>query len=302
MVEAAHPSILQATYGNATIAFLLKERSNTMRTLVSCLLITLLSFGLLINEAAAKRFGGGRSFGVQRSQSSMFSPNKAQSATPLGQRTNNPSKWGGMLGGLLIGGLLASLFMGHGLATGLMTWLIIGALVFFIVSFYRKRMQPGLQSRQSSPYNQSPLNNFTQSFNSSTDTSSNSSFTYPADFTPASFLREAKVKFNRLQTAYDEKNLQDLKEFTAPEVFAEIKMQLDERGDAPNKTEVITLDAELLDISKQTNSFIASVHFTGSIKENDDPISPLDEIWHFRQFDNNKEWVVGGIQQEDLQS
>ncbi|WP_040535978.1 Tim44 domain-containing protein [Legionella drancourtii] len=276
-----------------------------MRTLISCLLITLLSFCLLINEASAKRFGGGRSFGVQRSQSSMFSPNKAATASPLGQRTKNPSKWGGLLGGLLIGGLLTSLFMGHGLASGLMTWLILGAVIFFAVNFFRKRMQPGMQTGQASPFSQqqSPFSNFTQAFNSNTAMSSSSnSSAMPTDFSPASFLREAKVKFNRLQTAYDEKNTQDLREFTAPEVFAEIKMQLDERGDAPNKTEVITLDAELLDISKQTNSLIASVRFTGSVKENDEPTTKIDEIWHFRQFDNNKEWVVGGIQQNDFQS
>lgn len=98
-----------------------------------------------------------------------------------------------------------------------------------------------------------------------------------------------------------QKNLQDLSEFTAPEVFAEIKMQLEERGNASNKTEVITLDAKLLDVSKQSNSLIASVHFTGSIKEDDEPISQLDEIWHFRQFPNSTQWVVGGIQQEVFQ-
>jgi len=272
-----------------------------MRTLVSCLLITLLSFGLLVNEASAKRFGGGRSFGVQRSQSSMFSPNKAQTTNPaFGQRSNNTSRWGGLLGGLLIGGLLTSLFMGHGLGSGIMSWLIIGAIIFFAVNFFRRKMQPGMQSGQSTSSNQSPFSNFTQAFSANQASAGSSTASdYPPGFSPATFLREAKVKFNRLQAAYDESNLQDLKEFTAPEVFGEIKMQLDERGNEPNKTEVITLDAELLDVSKQTNSYMASVRFTGTIKENNDPISQLDEIWHFRQFDNNNEWVVGGIQQND---
>ncbi|MFJ1269517.1 Tim44 domain-containing protein [Legionella lytica] len=275
-----------------------------MRTLISCLLITILSFGLLVNEAAAKRFGGGRSFGVQRSQSSMYSPNKVQKTTPLGQRANNTSKWGGLLGGLLIGGLLTSLFMGHGFGTGIMTWLIVGAIIFFAVNFFRRRMQPGMQTgQQNRAFNQqqSPFNNFTQAFNNSGANSSGAA-DVPAGFSPANFLREAKVSFNRLQAAYDEKNTQDLREFTAPEVFAEIKMQLDERGNEPNKTEVINLEAELLDISRQTNSYIASVHFTGSIKENDEPMTQLDEIWHFRQFDGNSAWVVGGIQQNEFQS
>jgi len=274
-----------------------------MRTLISGLLIALLSFGLIINEAAAKRFGGGRSFGVQRSQSSLFSSNKTQNTSAFGQKAP-ASKWGGMLGGLLVGGLLASLFMGHGLASGLMSWLLIGVVLFFVINFFRKRMQPGYQSAaaSSSSPNMFQQNAFNTNPGSSYASSNSNNFSdYPAGFVPEVFLRDAKVKFNRLQAAYDQKNLQDLEEFTAPEVFAEIKMQLDERGTALNKTEVSSLDAQLLDVSRQSNSNIASVRFTGLIKENDEPMTQLDEIWHFRQFDNSPEWVIGGIQQEVIQ-
>lgn len=274
-----------------------------MRNFLSYMLIALLSFGLVINEASAKRFGGGRSFGVQRSQSSLFSSNKTTNTAALGQKSGN--KWGGMLGGLLVGGLLASLFMGNGLANGLMTWLILGAVLFFIVSFLRRRMNPGMQASGSNAFRQNAsFSNFNQPFaNSSAGNTSygDTTSSYPAGFEPERFLRDAKVCFIRLQTAYDQKNIQDLTAFTAPEVFGEIKMQLDERGDAPNKTEVINLNAELLDVSKQFDSTIASVRFTGTIKENDDPSISLDEIWHFRQFGNSKEWVVGGIQQEVIQ-
>lgn len=273
-----------------------------MRTFISYLLIGLLGFGLLVNEASAKRFGSGRSFGVQRSQSSLFSQNKVQKSSFIGQNTKNPSRWGGILSGLLIGGLLTSLFMGHGFASGILSWLVVAALLFFIIGFFRKRMQPGFQSGYSRPVNQNPFSQFSQSFQGSTmGGSSDNVALYPSGFDPDAFLREAKVTFNRLQAAYDQKNTQDLSDFTAPEVFAEIKMQLDERGNAPNKTEVITLNAELLDVSRQSNSMIASVRFSGAVKENDEPVSQLDEIWHFRQFDNNRQWLVGGIQQEVFQ-
>ncbi|KTD65075.1 Tim44 domain-containing protein [Legionella shakespearei] len=269
-----------------------------MRTLFISFLIALLSFGLFINEASAKRFGGGRSFGVQRSQSSLFSSHKTQNTASMAQKSNR-GKWGGMLGGMLVGGLLASLFMGNGLANGLMTWLILGSVLFFVVSFLRRKMQPGLQSAQPNAFRQSnPFNNFTQAYANSS--SSNQSNIDQADFAPDSFIRNAKKCFIRMQAAYDQKNLEDLNSFTAPEVFAEIKMQLEERGDAPNITEIIHLDAELLDVSKQADSTISSVRFTGSIKENGET-SSLDEIWHFRQFSKNGEWVVGGIQQEVFQ-
>ena len=74
-------------------------------------------------------------------------------------------------------------------------------------------------------------------------------------------------------------------------------MQLDERGNELNQTEIINLNAELLDMSNQAYSKVASVRFTGSIKENNE-LNQLDEIWHFRQLENSTEWLVGGIQQE----
>ncbi len=267
-----------------------------MRSFLSCFLIALLSLGLFVNEASAKRFGGGRSFGVQRSQSSLFSSNKTQNTAAMGKSVNK-GKWGGILGGMLVGGLLASLFMGNGLANGLMTWLILGSILFFIVSFLRKRMQPGMQANQTNAFRQNSFANFTQAQTNSSSSSSQ----LPADFVPEQFLRQAKVNFLRLQAAYDQKNIQDIQAFTVPEVFAEIQMQFDERGDEPNTTEVINLNAELLDVSKQTLSTIASVRFTGSVKENNEAFEPLDEIWHFYQFANSKEWVVGGIQQEVYQ-
>ncbi|KTD36775.1 transmembrane protein [Legionella nautarum] len=270
-----------------------------MRSFFIYLLIGFLSFGLVVNEASAKRFGGGRSFGVQRSHSSLFSPRATpQPMKSLGQRANS-NKWRGVLGGLLAGSLLASLFMGNGLGSGLLSWLILGSIAFFLINFFRRRMQPGLQSAQTAHYGKSSFNNQNSQFYAG---SANNNFSnYPRDFDSEAFLRDAKVKFIRLQAAYDQKNLQDLNDFTAPEVFAEIKMQLDERGQEPNKTEVINLNAQLLDVSRQADSTMASVRFTGVIKENQEPAIQFDEIWHFRQFFNNQAWVVGGIQQDVYQ-
>jgi predicted lipid-binding transport protein (Tim44 family) len=262
-----------------------------MRYIIFCLLITLLTFGLVVNEAAAKRFGGGRSFGVQRSHSSLFSPNKAQS-TPSFTKNVNKNRWGGMLGGLLIGGLLGSLLMGHGFASGMMSWLILAAAAYFIINFFRRRVQPAMQTAQQPSSFQS---NTANQFYSSPSANSSS-----VRFDEDAFLRHAKVCFIRLQAAYDQENLEDLQAFTLPEVYAEIKMQLDERGGELNTTEVIDLKVELLDLSKQAFSSMASVRFTGSIKENNQ-LNPLDEIWHFRQLDKNSDWLVGGIQQDTPQ-
>lgn len=265
-----------------------------MRKLIGCLLIAFVTFGLLIHEASAGRFGGGRSFGVQRSHSSLFSPRATQGGQSFGQRSNT-GKWGSALGGLVAGGLLASLFMGHGLGSGLLSWLVLGGLAFVVLGFLRKRMQPTFQTAEANSFRH---NGFTQATDFRAAAANSTYSSRPAGFVPETFLRAAKVTFIRLQAAYDQKNMQDLAEFTAPDVYAEIKMQLDERHQEPNKTEVVSLEAELLNVEKQANGTIASVRFTGFIKENTDPMKPLDELWHFRQFATQDQWLVAGIQQE----
>lgn len=263
-----------------------------MRTLLLSLIIGMLSFGLIANEALAKRFGGGRSFGVQRSHSSLFS-SKPHPHKSIGQGTKS-HKWRGFLGGLLAGGLLASLFMGHGLGTGILSWLFVGIALLFLINLLRRRFQPSWQSANTTSQ-QTPFSWKNSNFTAyQGDTLRSSTL---INFVEEDFLREAKTKFIRLQAAYDQKNTKDLQEFTAPEVFAEIKMQLDEDNHTHNRTEVLHLEATLLDISEQIDSIIASVRFTGSIKENEDPVSSLDEIWHFRKFRGMEQWVVGGIQQ-----
>lgn len=268
-----------------------------MRTLLSCVLMMLLTLGLTTSDVYAKRFGGGRSFGVQRSHSSLFSPKQSANSSAYKQRSG-VNKWGGVLGGMLVGGLLASLFMGHGLASGLFSWLLVGGIALFLFSLWKRKTQPGFQA--------SPAGNFKSFFDHSPTGPFSFQPDHPPSSTPASFppgfsaepfLRDAKIKFIRLQAAYDQNNLQDLRDFTAPEVFGEIKMQLDERGNEPNTTEVLEIHAELLDVSHQVDSYMASVRFTGRVIEDHNPPTSIDEIWHFRQFSPQGEWVVGGIQQ-----
>ena len=265
-----------------------------MRNIISFLIITVFAFGLVINEASAKRFGGGRSFGTQRSMSSFSSSPSKQSSNFMGK---GASKWGGVLGGLLIGGLLASLFMGNGLASGLLSWLAIGVVILLLVNFFRRKMQPSYQTAQSSEFGQNNIDslkrNISEKYQQFTESSERS---YPQGFVAEDFLRDAKVKFIRLQAAYDQADLDDIREFTTPEVLAEIQMQFQEREEN-NITEVVTLNAELLDSSTEANVTSASVRFTGQIKENSDQAGPLNEIWHFRKSIDNPNWVVSGVQQ-----
>lgn len=269
-----------------------------MRTIIYFLVITLFTFGLVINEASAKRFGGGRSFGTYRSANSYSAPK--QNFNTMG-KANNKSRWGGMLGGLLVGGLLASLFMGNGFASGMLSWLIIGVLVLVCVNLFRRKNQPSYQSASNhAAYNQPNSNSNSMDFKAFTNlsNSSSSSNSSSLNIDEAGFLRDAKVKFIRLQEAYDKKNLDDISTFTMPEIFAEIKIQFEERENDYNHTDVVKLDAKLLDASTEENSQLASVLFSGVIKEENNAAESFEEVWHFKKEADENNWKVSGVQQQ----
>ena len=124
----------------------------------------------------------------------------------------------------------------------------------------------------------------------------------PADFPVEGFLRSAKTTFIRLQAANDRKDLNDIREYTTPEMFAEISMQLQERGAVPQKTDVVAIDGELLEVANEGDFAIASVRFTGQLRENNGAPDSVDEIWHVQKDlrDNKSVWLLAGIQQTVL--
>ncbi|VVD82869.1 membrane protein [Pandoraea iniqua] len=124
-------------------------------------------------------------------------------------------------------------------------------------------------------------------------------FGVPAGFDVEGFLRSAKVYFNRLQAAWDKGDQADINEFTTPQMFAEIKMDLEERGKSTNRTDVVQLDAELLGIEQTTSEYMASVRFSGLIRETEGAAAePFNEVWNLtKPVTGNAGWVLAGIQQ-----
>ncbi|HRF06082.1 TIM44-like domain-containing protein [Accumulibacter sp.] len=121
----------------------------------------------------------------------------------------------------------------------------------------------------------------------------------PQDFDAAGFVRNAKVSFIRLQAANDAGNLDDIREFTTPEMFAEIKMAIAERGDAAQETDVVTIEAEVLDVAEEASRYVVSVRFSGLIREDTDAAAEaIDEVWHLVKPRQGKGgWLLAGIQQ-----
>jgi predicted lipid-binding transport protein (Tim44 family) len=120
----------------------------------------------------------------------------------------------------------------------------------------------------------------------------------PAGFDVESFVRNAKVNFIRLQAANDAGNLDDIREFTTPEMFAEIKMEMADHV-AGGQTDVVTINGEVLDVAEEASRYVVSVRFNGLIREAANaPAEPFDEIWHMvKPRDGSRGWVLAGIQQ-----
>lgn len=121
----------------------------------------------------------------------------------------------------------------------------------------------------------------------------------PADFDTAAFERNAKVNFIRLQAANDAGDLDDIRQFTTPEMFAELKMELAERGTAVQKTEVMNIKAEVQEVDENADRYLVSVRFTGTMRDGTaEPEESFDEVWHLmKSRTGNAGWVLAGIQQ-----
>jgi predicted lipid-binding transport protein (Tim44 family) len=282
-----------------------------MKRFLLLLAITLTSFSLLAASAEAKRFGGGGSFGKQRSMAPQQAP-RVPAATPAptpGATPASPAgnRWLGPLAGLALGAGLGALFAGGGLGGamgGILMAVLAGVAVMFLLSLLRKKQpQPAMQyagaeAQYGNPQPvQQPLSGGAISAASSSQAGN-----IPADFPVESFLRSAKTSFIRLQAANDRKDLDDIREYTTPEMFAEVSMQLQERDDAPQKTDVLNIHGELLQVVNEGDYAIASVRFTGQLRENNGAADPVDEIWHVQKNlrDDKSVWLLAGIQQTTL--
>lgn len=277
-----------------------------MKNFLMSLIIVLTCMSLLSTVAEAKRFGGGASFGKSRAMPAKQAQ-RAPAAAPAPAPASAGNKWLGPLAGLAIGAGLATMFagggmggMGGGMSFILMALLAAGVIMFLISKFKNSQQNSMQYAGGSAPYSP-PQPVLEQSFGSGAATSNAGNI--PQDFPVESFLRNAKMSFIRLQAANDSKDINDVREYTTPEIFAEISMQMQERGNAMQKTEVININAELLEIANEGDYTIANVRFTGQLSENGGTPENVDEIWYIQKNlqQANAAWLLAGIQQTNLQ-
>jgi predicted lipid-binding transport protein (Tim44 family) len=118
------------------------------------------------------------------------------------------------------------------------------------------------------------------------------------NFDVSKFLRSANTYFLRLQVAWDRGDLNDIREFASREIYVEFKSQLKQRGAGPNKTGIDALDAELLKLESGDGLYVASVKFSGMIREENHAAKPFMEVWSLTKAVASAEgWTLAGIQQ-----
>jgi predicted lipid-binding transport protein (Tim44 family) len=243
---------------------------------------------LAMPEVEARRFGGGRNIGIQRNVQK--APPAATPAKPAQQQAAAGSKWGPILGGLALGGILAYLFSGQGLAAVL----LFGLLAFAAVMAFRLLAQRRAPAPQRMQY--AGLGGETLAAPPAGQVRGTSSLPAPADFDAQAFLRGAKANFIKLQLANDAGSLEEIREFTTDAMFAELSR---ERAQAGQQTDVVGLDAQLVEVATEGANHWASVCFSGQVRETpgSEP-QPFSEVWHLaKPVDGSSGWLLAGIQQ-----
>ncbi len=301
-----------------------------MKKLLSLLAVVMtLGLGTAHLDAEAKRIGGGKSVGMQRQATP---PAKAPDATPsaspaaagaAGAAAAAPKRsWMGPVAGLAAGLGLAALASHLGFGEELANMLMIGLLVMAVLAVIgfimrKKAAQQGGgmayaganagagAGQQNNTFRMPPTQPAKPSFGqggsmigSAIGANVPAQASIPADFDVNGFVRNAKVQYIRLQASNDAGNLDDIREFTSPEMFAEIQMDIRERNGATQETRVMDLHADVLEVAEDGQRYVVSVLFTGRVQEDGGAPDEINEIWHLtKPLAGAGGWVLAGIQQ-----
>ena len=294
--------------------------------------IAFFSLGILVDTAEARRMGGGKSLGMKRDATPARSTTPTQNTAPSSATApvsgtpprTGMGRWMGPIAGLATGIGLAALLSHFGLGEGVANFLLIALLamgaIFLLRRFLGNRAtgntllypQPvgansaGRQEPMSFDAEKvlskdgfkSPSLGGAGNTATSIATQATAS-NIPADFDVEGFLRQAKLSFVRLQAANDRGDMEDIRQFSTPEVAAEIQLQFQERQRAAQQTDIVQLAADLLDVSTETTRYVASVRFHGQLRE-DSQNAPeaFSEVWHLvKPLNGASGWQVAGIQQ-----
>lgn len=275
-------------------------------------MIAACGMALIAVDVEAKRLGGGRNLGMQRNAQPQPKPpaqqqqQQQQQAQQSGTPAQQPAaaagnKWMGPLAGLALGAGLMALFLNNGIAGALAGLLLLAAIAGVAVMAFRmlrgRAASAPMQYAGSGPQPLGGAGGGSAAAHSPAATGATGG-RWPADFNAQEFLRHARLNFVRLQEAHDARDAAALADFLTPDMLEDIRAQWQSDGEAAGKTDVVTLESEVLDVVTEGLLYVVSVHFSGLIREGDGEAQPFSEIWHLEKpRRGNSGWLVSGIQQ-----
>lgn len=297
-----------------------------MNRILAVSLAALLAFALPAHDAEAKRLGGG---GMKRNTPTQTTPNTPPAQSPAAPQQAAPKQagaapaaaaaapkrsWMGPVAGLAAGLGLAALasHLGFGAElANMMTMLLLGVVAFVVIGFLVRRFakpkgQPQLAGANGMNFDAQPQQPAQPAWQPQASSSvapvataaaaGAAASALPAGFDAAGFEKIAKQVFIRLQAANDAGDQADLRRFTTPQMYASIQHDLLERGTQAQRTEVLQLDASVVDVASENGEQIVSVRFWGLVREqSEQAATDFDEVWHLVQ--SGEGWLIGGIQQ-----
>lgn len=281
-----------------------------------------------------------KSFSMPKSPSSSLgaaSTQKPSAAASGSQMPGMRPAFGGMLGGLLAGSLIGSLLLGGGFhGGGMMDILLIGLVLYVVFKFLGRRrssaqpLRPAQAGGPQSPiemtptlYDTAPAKDTVKAQSSSSgfdwdalraapagSTADNQAMnsadanakpfgTIPASFDREEFLTGAKAAYQRLNSAWDKRDIDDIAQFATQPFMQEIQKQAEEDPN-PSTTEIMLVNAQLLNVVTESGRETATVFFDTLLRENPQDSAPaaVKEVWHFVRAAGSAEmWKLDGIQQ-----
>ena len=247
------------------------------------------------------------------------SPAAAAPAAPApAAAPSGASRWLGPIAGIAAGLGLAALLSHFGLSEGLGSLLLIGLVIFagvFLVRMLMSRREtakplqyagavgrdgarPGYENQSRPVWSDTPKIEPRAAPAADAPALGVTRNALPEGFDAEGFVSEAKRQFIRLQGSYDSGDRAALSSVMTSEMYTEIARELDERG--PHQaTEIVKLDAEVLDVSTEGDKHWASVRFTGLVREDGEPVpKSIDEIWNLaKPVRGTSGWLLAGIRQ-----
>lgn len=300
-----------------------------MRNAVAVAAIVLtLGMSLAMDADAARRFGGGKSTGMQRQTTSQPAPSGSPGspATAAGQvapaggaaagattAAAAPKRsWMGPIAGLAAGLGLAALASHLGLGAAMGNLLMFGLLAMAalaLVGFVMRKRAAGAAGSlapagaggglSGGRPGQGGLIGSRVGGGIDAPARGASAGVIPAGFDVPAFERNAKDQFMALQSANDARDLDRLRDFLTPQMLEAVQADLAGRGEAPQRTEVFGLQAQVLEVVEEADTYVVSVRFSGSVRDEAGAVpEDLNEVWHLvKPRSGFGGWLIAGIQQ-----